>query len=871
MGCVDVSADIHTDGQVFVGQANESIFENCDPDNQLTVDTDWHLVELEYGRTYLFYLTFEGTAPTIQPELTFFDRNGYSETVFDTSSNIHFRYTARYSGRHFVSAFQGSLINQTLYQINAVELKDDTRSTGPVIALNDGYGKIDEIEVVDDIDTFDFRVQAGRDYRFIVVGDNGTYTLTNPSLELFRNGESLGAGDGFVQFDSTVSETIQVAVGGNGGTGTYEVIGLVADQTAPDSTTTSMLSFDEHGYAEATDYISQFTDFDWHKIQLQQGDILHVQMRAAGLDFLATPNLIIRDPSQAVIAGKGLRMPSDDALVEHYFKAEASGTYYLIARTKIDAYNGGYSISAEKIRTPIESNYLFGRGMTSRLLLEESAMVPLADLVDLKGLDPFSFQVYATVPLMRDGNEMPANSQYGIIASEIDLWSVDQTLVSQPGDLIIRAFVSREWSEWQKFAISNAVAPAELNSGSSWVGSPDPITYRFVTSRPSEYGANEFGDFQAINGFVGLGAAITAVFDEFNFLTERTIQAAADGQDADINIFSVTDLGMPFLSYLPGGGRGGDLIFNTADFEGEVSELEQFRMLRAVGTALGLSFNSLSRLDTVMGNTNHPKALLPQNLGSADWLALQDWYGSTLLDPADTGTEFINATLSSDTTLSTISFEARNIVVGNDVIDHDFTIDLRDGGRSYARDNGVVTSEVVVGHGTQVFSGIGGNGDDFIFGNGLENVLQGGAGDDFLTGYENNDTMIGGAGNDTFIHYFGDGSDLVSDQSGQDTLCFIGRGPYEVDDLQTDYLFQRNGEFLDITLTLDGGPADGFVRIDTGFNNNDLIESLELWHEGALRERISLFSLWNELSDGQTSRFMLAAGSDNFGRLVTPV
>ena len=102
-------------------------------------------------------------------------------------------------------------------------------------------------------------------------------------------------------------------------------------------------------------------------------------------------------------------------------------------------------------------------------------------------------------------------------------------------------------------------------------------------------------------------------------------------------------------------------------------------------------------------------------------------------------------------------------------------------------------------------------------------------------------------------------------------MCFFGRGPFEIDDLTNDYLFTRTGNFLDISLTLDGGPSEGSVRIDTGLNNIGIVESLELWQGDEFRQRISLFDLWSDLSDGQTSRFMVTGEADNFGNLVVPV
>ena len=870
MDCGDVSADVNTTGEVFVGQVNESIFEVCDTELS-SIDIDWFQATLEYGRTYLFYLSFEDTPPGIQPTINLMDRSGNEISAWDDKGELHVRYTAQYSGRFYAEATQGSLLYQTPYSITVVEITDDNKSIGPPIGLRDGWGKLDGIEEVGDTDLFNFEVYAGRDYRFIVVGEDGGYTLSSPSLELSRDGVTIGSGDQFIGYSSELRETLQLTVGGNMGTGTYQVIGLVADDIAADASTTSILEFDADGLATKSAYISQFTDIDWHRVSLNEGDIIRVTLTGTDVDYLATPNLILRDSELNVVFSQGVRVPSDDAKVETYYHVETTGDYFAVARTKLDNYNGAYEISVEKTRTPIESNDLFGRGPTSRLLLETPANIPVADLVDLKGLTPFAYEVYSSVPLNRNGTTMAANKTYGIINSEIGLWSVDPSLATEPGDLMVRAVVSGDWSEWKKFETTPASVPDGVVSSSLWEGT-EPITYRFVTSQPSYYAAGEFGEFVPMPEFSGIGASITDVFDDFTKITGREIVAAADGVEADMNIFAGTEVGMPFLSYLPAPLQGGDMIFNFADLpSGAPNTLQQFRMVRAIGPALGLEFNLLPQIESAMGSQNHPDAILPQNFGAIDWLALRESYGSALLDPDDVQSDFVNYDLSSELTISTIGFEGRNIVVDVGSASEGFMIDLRDGKSSYAREEGVISSEVVVAYGAQILNGIGGDGDDFIHGNGLANVLQGGPGSDFLVGHENDDTMIGGVGDDVFIHYFGDGNDLITDADGIDTLCFFGRGPFEIDDLTNDYLFTRNGNFLDIELTLDGGPSEGSVRIDTGQFGVGIVESLELWQGDQFRQRISLFDLWGQLSDRETSRFMVTGEADNFGNLVVPV
>lgn len=868
MECVDVSADVKTTGEVLIGQVTESVFELCD--NPAGLDEDWFEVMVDYGKTYLFFMGYEGTPAGIQPTISLKDRSGNDVDYLDDQGALHVRFTARYTGRFYVATTQGSLQFQTPYTITAVEINDDNKSTGPTIGLRDGFGKLDEIEIVGDTDTFNFDVFAGRDYRFIVVGNNGGYTLSAPSLELSRDDVLIGSGAQVITHSSAVRETLQLTVGGNMGTGTYQVIGLVEDEVGQDANTTSELEFDSDGLATKLGYITEFGDFDWHKVELNSGDLVKVTLRGNDVDYLATPNLIFRDTGQEVVFSSGVRVPSDDAKVEFYYHAQTAGTHYAAVRSKLDSYNGAYEISVEKTRTPISSNYLFGRGETTRLLLEDSSTIPIASLVDLKQLEPFAYQVYSAVPLNRDGVEMYPGNVYGIIANQIDLWSVDPTMIGDDGDVMVRAIVSGEWSQWQEFNTVSTSVPEGLLSTETWEGT-DPITFRFVDALPAYYTPGEFGDFVGISQFFGIGSAITAAFEDFSKITGRQIEAAADGVEADINIFATTALGAPFLSYLPGAQRGGDMIFDVNDLpSGDLTNLQQFRMLRAMGPALGLDFTDLSRRDSVMGSQTIPNDLMPQNFGATDWLAFRQTYGSALLDPNDQFSDFLNFTLTPEPTFSTVGFEGRNIVVGIDSASDDFVIDLRDGQRSFAKDSNVVASEVVVAYGAQVLNAIGADGDDTIYGNGLKNVLQGGPGADFLIGNENADTLIGGLGGDIYIHYFGDGDDLISDSDGVDTLCFFGRGPFEIDDLFSDYLFSREGNFLDISLTLDGGGEEGSVRIDTGFGGAGIVESLELWQGDEFRHRISLFDLWSDLSDGQTSRFIMTGESDSFGNLVAP-
>ena len=68
-------------------------------------------------------------------------------------------------------------------------------------------------------------------------------------------------------------------------------------------------------------------------------------------------------------------------------------------------------------------------------------------------------------------------------------------------------------------------------------------------------------------------------------------------------------------------------------------------------------------------------------------------------------------------------------------------------------------------------------GDISLTGNKSMNTLTGGGGNDTLTGGKGNDTLIGGAGADTFVYKSGDGNDLITDYTEEDTIKITSGTP----------------------------------------------------------------------------------------------
>lgn len=102
------------------------------------------------------------------------------------------------------------------------------------------------------------------------------------------------------------------------------------------------------------------------------------------------------------------------------------------------------------------------------------------------------------------------------------------------------------------------------------------------------------------------------------------------------------------------------------------------------------------------------------------------------------------------------------------------SIDLRSGARIFHRDkNGMFEmidrpGQVSINYGTTIENAVGSPGDDWIFGNGADNRLEGGAGNDELFGSGGDDRLFGGPGDDTL--HGSTGRDWFDGGPGDDQL-----------------------------------------------------------------------------------------------------
>ena len=104
----------------------------------------------------------------------------------------------------------------------------------------------------------------------------------------------------------------------------------------------------------------------------------------------------------------------------------------------------------------------------------------------------------------------------------------------------------------------------------------------------------------------------------------------------------------------------------------------------------------------------------------------------------------------------------------------------------------------------------GTSGPDTLFGNPLDNLIQGLSGDDYLSGQDGDDRLDGGAGNDRLVGDAGDDTYIFGREGGQDILV-----SYDASGTDTDVV-RLGADVLpsDVTIQVVGSSNDLVVRIN---------------------------------------------------------
>jgi Ca2+-binding RTX toxin-like protein len=316
------------------------------------------------------------------------------------------------------------------------------------------------------------------------------------------------------------------------------------------------------------------------------------------------------------------------------------------------------------------------------------------------------------------------------------------------------------------------------------------------------FAGNEFfddrGPSATFEGGDGQDVVVTEDDDDGRFAT------VVGGAGDDIVEFAVDSIGRTTLAPFDGGpgrdnvvrsGEGGNL--DLRDFPSVEDGVQASTFGNLTGNALNNSLRMLTNGGVVLGGAGNDRLL-----GSDGDDTLDGGDGNDTLD-GGLGADFLQGW----TGLDTVDYSSRTANLG-------ITIDgaANDGTRGSSGpptegDNVMTDVETV----------LAGSGNDYIFGNGLNNLFRGNGGNDFLGGFGGHDALYGGSGHDRLEG--GNGNDYLEGSSGNDALVggagtdffFAGDGD--------DWLYSRDG----IGETVIGG--NGFDRAQRDASDN--VSSIE--------------------------------------------
>jgi len=447
---------------------------------------------------------------------------------------------------------------------------------------------------------------------------------------------------------------------------------------------------------------------------------------------------------------------------------------------------------------------------------------------------------------------------------------------------------------------------------------PGPIlnlTYNFPLTVPAYYcslGFNECTDFTSLTD-PGIRAAVREVLDDYELYFNVRYTEIPATEIADVP-FGISELaGAGAYAYSPGTPEvpgtptfGGDIWGVRSQLpallESNPGQYGFYTMIHENGHSLGLDhpfaepagqagepphlppsidttqYTVMSYNFDIYRDPSTNEVVYPETPMLYDFMALQTLYGGNPTYRAgNTQIKFDR-----DLTLPQMVYDANGMDTMN--LNNHFinaTIDLREGQFSSI---GGLENNVGIAWGTSIENARGGSGNDVLIGNEDNNSLIGSLGDDVLRGGGGVDYLHGNEGRDIYDYFIGDGNDVIDERfgAGRDVLAVHLFDEYVFDDngqdvlggttLADNFQFLKDGNNLEVRLTLDGIADNGTLTIQDMGWGKQRVESLRLFgYDGnQVGPDISLFSIF-QFAPTTPTTFEITTNTSTYGNLAVPV
>ena len=576
-------------------------------------------------------------------------------------------------------------------------------------------------------------------------------------------------------------------------------------------------------------------------------------------------------------------------------------------RVRVQAFDGRYWSDVETVT--VRTNPVPTVSMPGTLMVESRERVRVYDILSSNrngGAEVAKYQIYdsnndrLSARFEFDGKLKKPKIIHTVDARDLKKLFIEGGSNTAPGhnQFFFRPITEQgKKGQWTRLKVNtDDINARALNSGNRLfrdfgVGAGKTITYSFMgTQLPSYYPVDASDRALTLTDFADeTRRTIKEAFDQIGSMIGLTFREVRPHRGImQIGHANLTDLGAAGYARYPNFQGERDVpdlsVFSDIMIDNTMTDFSKgswgyLTIIHEIGHALGLkhSFDGADGSGKVLpgASENHRYTMMSYNANTDapnpaspliyDLLALQHYYGpERKINRKDTTyifeqNEAAPQVIWDPSGIDTLSYKT-SFLPGR--------IDLRQG--YFSSVNGV-RDNLKIGYGSVIENVIGGRGNEEMWGNEVDNILDGREGRDRLYGEGGNDTLKGGKGNDTYLFRQGDGFDVIDEtgSGGIDELIITG---FDGFNKLKDLKFSRVGKDLKIDLNIDGKGGQGSIQITNQGKGTSRVESLTLLNKNNVQigKTIDLTSVYAQATSAK-KEFKLSQFETQFGFIANAV